>query len=49
MEVWKKIKDFDSYEVSDKGNIRSLDRYVNCKCGFKRMIKGKNLSKNIRH
>jgi len=28
MEIWKKIKGFEFYEVSNKGNVRSLDRKI---------------------
>lgn len=28
MEIWKKIKDFDNYEVSNLGNVRRLDSFV---------------------
>lgn len=27
MEIWKKIKDYENYEVSNFGNVRSLDHY----------------------
>ena len=47
MEVWKKINGFEFYEVSNKGNVRSLDNYINCRGGFKRLHKGKILNKNI--
>ena len=29
-EIWKPIKGFECYEISNKGNVRSLDRIVNC-------------------
>lgn len=50
VEEWRKIKinkngidyDFsDSYEVSNLGNVRSLDRYVVSSNGRRRFIKGK--------
>ena len=28
MEIWKKIKDYENYEVSSKGKVRSVDRTV---------------------
>jgi hypothetical protein len=31
--IWKKVKDFNNYEVSDSGQIRSIDRYITCKNG----------------
>lgn len=46
-EIWKPIKDFeDSYEVSSKGKVRSLDKIVvdNLKgTERRRLIKGKIL------
>jgi len=41
MEIWKKVKGFDSYEVSDLGNVRSLERSYKTKnrwgeCGNKK-------------
>lgn len=46
MEEWRKIKDFEYYEVSNKGNIRSLDRIVNHNFGGKAIKKGKILKKD---
>lgn len=44
-EIWKPIKDFeDSYEVSNKGRVRSLDRFVsqwNGRQNINRVQKGK--------
>lgn len=39
--VWKPVKDFEGYyEVSDDGNIRSIDRYVGNRWGGKTLKKG---------
>lgn len=44
MEKWKPIKNFEGlYEVSDKGNVRSLDRTVLKSDGRKQRFKGKTL------
>lgn len=41
MEIWKAIKDYEGlYEVSNYGNVRSLDHIVPCK-GKTRLVKGK--------
>lgn len=46
-EIWKSITDYDGfYEVSNFGNVRSLDRWVwfqRPDCPYKRMVKGKVL------
>lgn len=40
-EVWRPVKGFEGlYEVSNKGNVRSLDRYVMCGNEY-RLFKGK--------
>ena len=40
-EIWKDIKDYEGlYQISNLGNIRSLDRIVSTKTG-QRKIKGK--------
>jgi hypothetical protein len=40
-EVWKSLKDIvecgDYYEISNFGNVRSVDRYVNSKNDSKRL------------
>src|SRR5579859_427374 len=42
MENWKDITGFEGrYQISDLGNMRSLDRYSNNKGGTKKLIKGK--------
>lgn len=48
-EQWLPVKNFEEYyEVSDKGNVRSLDREVNCSRGDKkRLWKGRQL-KNLK-
>jgi DNA-binding transcriptional regulator YiaG len=46
IEVWKDVKGYEgAYQVSNHGNVRSLDRYVNShKDGIgKRLTKGKNI------
>ena len=45
-EIWKSIKDYEGlYEVSNKGRVRSLDRYVNYRIkGFLALKKGQLLS-----
>ncbi len=41
MENWKSIKDYEgAYEVSDLGNVRSLDRLVRCNTSSQRLVKG---------
>jgi len=40
-EVWKPIKGFQFYQVSDRGRVRSIDRYYRYK---RRLIKGKLLA-----
>jgi hypothetical protein len=47
MEIWKTIKGFEGqYEISNIGNLRSVDRLVEHYKGGKRLCKGSN--KNIR-
>lgn len=42
-EIWKPIKGYEGlYEISNFGNVKSLDRLVICKDGRKLPIKGKN-------
>ena len=49
-EIWKPIVGYeDLYEISSFGNVRSLDKYVNCKNNSKRLIKGKVISQFINH
>ena len=43
-EIWKPIKGFENkYEVSNLGNVRSLDRYSRGKSGSRKFVKGKVL------
>lgn len=45
MENWKPVVGYKGYyEISDKGNIRSVDRNVECKDGSTRFYKGKPLN-----
>ena len=40
-EIWKDIDGFENtYQISNYGNIKSLDRYVKCNKGY-RFHKGK--------
>lgn len=49
LEIWKSIKDFENcYEVSNLGNVRSLDRYYYCKSKEKpNLFKGKILKQRF--
>lgn len=48
-ERWAKISGYkDSYEISDEGNIRSLDRYVDCH-GQRNFVRGRILTKALNH
>lgn len=48
-EIWKDIEGFEGwYQVSNKGQVRSLDRYVNHRSGGDRFMKGRILSHSIR-
>lgn len=43
-EVWKPVKGYEGlYEVSNKGNVRSVDRHVMCGKGY-RLLKGKPMN-----
>ena len=47
-EVWKLIQGYGGlYEVSDLGNVRSLDRKVETSNGQVRKYRGKELAKNL--
>ena len=51
METWKPIADYEGfYEVSDRGNVRSVDRYrtANLKHVTRTFIKGKLLKQNLK-
>lgn len=49
-EIWKPIKDYENfYEVSNKGNVRSVEHFAEVKRGkqsFIRKIKGKQIHSN---
>lgn len=50
IEIWKPIINYEGYyEISNKGNIRSLDRIINLKNGFTRNEKGKTMKIGISH
>ena len=43
-EIWKDIEGYEgSYQVSDYGNVRGLDRYVDCLNGQRRFIRGRTI------
>lgn len=42
-EIWKKVTGFETYEVSNFGRVRSLNRQVGCKGGHTLIKKGKIL------
>jgi hypothetical protein len=44
MEIWKNCVDLPFYQVSNLGNVRSLDRTIFTKNGVQKNIKGRNLS-----
>jgi hypothetical protein len=47
-EKWKQIPGYeDVYEVSNKGNVKSLQRYVNSKNGSKRLVRERILKKQM--
>jgi hypothetical protein len=49
MEIWKDIPDYEGfYQVSNLGNVRSLDRVVVNSLGYKKLLKGKILSQKLR-
>ena len=53
-EIWKSITDYDGfYEVSNLGNVRSLDRWIwfqRPNCSYRRLMKGKPLKpKNVKN
>ena len=39
--IWKKIESAEGYEVSEAGDVRSVDRVIKCKNGTTRHLKGK--------
>jgi len=46
MEVWKSIKDYPNYEISNLGRVKSLQRFVNHYHGGKALKKEKILNPN---
>ena len=42
-EIWKDIIDYPNYQVSNLGNVKSKERFVNCKYNSKRKINSKIL------
>lgn len=44
-EIWKRIPNFPYYEVSNYGNVHSIDRMVNAKLGSKSFKRGRILTK----
>ena len=46
MEVWKKVRGYDGYEVSDRGRVRSIDRTIQTTKGLRR-YKGRILNQTI--
>jgi len=47
MEIWKPVQRFEGYEVSNKGNVRSIDRTVVGRDGKMYRRKGKTLSQFV--
>jgi hypothetical protein len=46
MEIWKDVKGYEgSYQVSNKGNVKSLTRYVKHSRGGTQILKGRILKK----
>ena len=43
MTVWKKIEECPYYEVSDMGDVRSIERSISLKCGQVRKYKGREI------
>lgn len=44
LEIWKDIADYNGYQVSNLGNVRSKNRTIMRKNGIKQTFKAKNLS-----
>lgn len=40
---WREIVDFTDYEVSNFGEVRVLDKWINAKLGSKKLVKGRIL------
>lgn len=48
MEIWKEVKGYENqYEVSNFGNVKSVDRYVNHWRGGESLMKGRVLKLSI--
>lgn len=47
IEVWKPVPNFEYYEASSFGRVRSLDKIVNGKYGNKALIKGRILKPTL--
>lgn len=47
MEEYRKVNINAGYEVSNTGNVKSVDRYVKCRGGKTRLIKGKVLKQSL--
>lgn len=44
MEIWKDVVGYEGlYQVSNKGRVKSLERVISCKGGYKKRIKEKML------
>lgn len=48
-EVWRTYPDYDFIEVSNLGRVRTKDRYVPCRNGGKRLVKGRVLKQWLSH
>lgn len=47
-EIWKDIEGYEGfYQVSNLGQIKSLDRYIKCKNGAERYMKGRILNHTV--
>lgn len=40
-EKWENIKDYQGYQISNLGRVRSIDRYITGKDGKKKLYKGR--------
>lgn len=49
MEQWKTIRDYENYEVSTLGRVRSKDREIIQKNGVKKVIKGRVLTVQLKN
>lgn len=47
-ETWKSVPEYENYEISDLGRVRSLDRVVRTKRGHTQGHPGKELSPTVR-